>query len=158
MLPKPTRQAMTHNRGPYKALRNCSDMRWRSTSGEAWWHPNVDGSMLITVQYWHQTHAWDDATRCKKKLHFKGCYTTPVKQTLNICPGNDAIPQGKPTLKHCFSGTVLVWSVHVINQSFPLTNPGYSMQKKLFTSSSRASRWRKFQKKKELYSKERICL
>ena len=26
------------------------------------------------------------------------------------------------------------------------------------TSSSRASRWRKFQKKKELYSKERICL
>ena len=27
-----------------------------------------------------------------------------------------------------------------------------------FTSSSRASRWRKFQKKKELYSKERICL
>ena len=28
----------------------------------------------------------------------------------------------------------------------------------LVTSSSRASRWRKFQKKKELYSKERICL
>ena len=28
----------------------------------------------------------------------------------------------------------------------------------LNTSSSRASRWRKFQKKKELYSKERICL
>ena len=27
-----------------------------------------------------------------------------------------------------------------------------------YTSSSRASRWRKFQKKKELYSKERICL
>ena len=28
----------------------------------------------------------------------------------------------------------------------------------IYTSSSRASRWRKFQKKKELYSKERICL
>ena len=28
----------------------------------------------------------------------------------------------------------------------------------LYTSSSRASRWRKFQKKKELYRKERICL
>ena len=27
-----------------------------------------------------------------------------------------------------------------------------------YTSSSRASRWRKFQKKKELYSKERIGL
>ena len=31
-------------------------------------------------------------------------------------------------------------------------------RKSLYTSSSRASRGRKFQKKKELYSKERICL
>ena len=30
--------------------------------------------------------------------------------------------------------------------------------KAIYTSSSRASRGRKFQKKKELYSKERICL
>ena len=30
-------------------------------------------------------------------------------------------------------------------------------KKNTYTSSSRASRWRKFQKKKELYSKERIC-
>ena len=30
--------------------------------------------------------------------------------------------------------------------------------KEIYTSSSPASRWRKFQKKKELYSRERICL
>ena len=33
-----------------------------------------------------------------------------------------------------------------------------NIEKYRYTSSSRASRWRKFQKKKELYSQERICL
>ena len=45
-------------------------------------------------------------------------------------------------------------SVLTVAQLAP--NPGGS--KYIDTSSSRASRGRKFQKKKELYSKERICL
>ena len=52
-----------------------------------------------------------------------------------------------------FNLTKAYFSNGLVNQ--PPTSYKWSY---IYTSSSRASRWRKFQKKKELYSKERICL
>ena len=49
------------------------------------------------------------------------------------------------------------WSMPARHKGSPFWAQA-AKRKTIYTSSSRASRGRKFQKKKELYSEERICL
>ena len=113
--------------------------------------------------------AWRFTFNTRMGLHKVSATTEeakPIKACLTCLPylAGKLVKMG--SVSPDFHGSLLVRKNHgkcVLNAIFFRMN-FYIKHHKVhvgcceYTSSSRASRWRKFQKKKELYSKERICL
>ena len=119
-------------RGAFGAPASVSGSLCRTDGIRRHGDKSICGTHRGTSGVWHE-----DALRCK---------TNHIREAVTKNHGFLLFILGLYSL--------LIWLFHKI----VVSQNGWSIMENPITSSSRASRWRKFQKKKELYSKERICL
>ena len=91
-----------------------------------------------------------------------------IQEVMDRTVGQQLVAKTQYIYIYIHTQYIYIYPIHTICPIYPIRPiyPTYGMiyithtivSEYISTSSSRASRGRKFQKKKELYSKERICL